>query len=77
MTHICVRKIIIIGSGNGLSPRRRLAIIWTSAWINLSEILIEINTFSFKQMYLNMYSTKWRLFCLGLNELILRIVRDR
>ena len=30
-------------------------------------ILIEINTFSFKKMHLNM-SAKWRLFHLGLNE---------
>ena len=31
MTHICVGKLIIIGSENGLSPDRRQAIIWTNA----------------------------------------------
>ena len=31
MTHICVNKIITIGSDNGLSPGRRQAIIWTNA----------------------------------------------
>ena len=31
MTHICVGKLIIIGSDNGLSPDRRQAIIWTNA----------------------------------------------
>ena len=43
-----------------LSPVRRHAIIWTSAGLlligplgtNFSEILIEIDTFSFKQMQL-------------------------
>ena len=32
MTHICVDKLTIIGSDNGLAPRRRQAIIWTSSW---------------------------------------------
>ena len=49
-THICVTKLTIIGSDNGLSPGRRQAIIWTNAGIllieplgtNFSEILIEI-----------------------------------
>ena len=35
MTHICVGKLIIIGSDNGLSPDRRQAIIWTNAGILL------------------------------------------
>ena len=78
MTHICVGKLIIIGSDNGLSPERRQAIIWTNAgiWLtgplgtNFSEILIEIHTFSFKKMHLKMSSEKWRLFCRGLNVLI-------
>ena len=78
VTHICVGKLIIIGSDNGLSPRRRQAIIWTNAgiWsmgplgINFSEILIEIQRFPFKKMHLKMSSAKLRLFCLGINELI-------
>ena len=64
MTHICVSKLTIIGSDNGLSPGRRQAIIWTNAGIlligpsgaNFSEILIEIDTFSFKKMHLKMMS---------------------
>ena len=40
--------------------------------INFSEILIEINTFSFNKMHLIMSSAKWRLFRLGLNELTLQ-----
>ena len=35
VTHICVRKLTIIGSDNGLSPGRRKAIIWTNAGILL------------------------------------------
>ena len=35
VTHICVSKLAIIGSDNGLSPGRRQAIIWTNAEILL------------------------------------------
>ena len=77
MTHICVSKLTIIGSDNGLSPDRRQAIIWTNTELlligplgtNFSEILIEILTFSFKKMGLKASSAKWRPFCLGLNVL--------
>ena len=77
VTHICVSNLTTIGSDNGLSPGRRQAIIWTNAgmlWIgplgtNLSEIIIEILTFSFKKIHLKMSSGKWRPFCIGLNEL--------
>ena len=70
VTHICVGKLTIIGSDNGLSPVRRQAIIWTNAGIllirplgtNFSEILIGIQTFSFKKMHLKMSSAKWRPF---------------
>ena len=77
VTHICVSKLTIIGSDNGLSPGRRQAIIWTNAGIlliepmgtNFSENLIEILAFSLKQMHLKMSSGKCRPFCLGLNVL--------
>ena len=76
VTHICVSNLII-GSDNGLPPGRRQAIIWTNAGIlligplgtNFSEISIGIQTFSFKKLHLKTSSAKWRLFCLGLNEL--------
>ena len=35
MTHICIRKLTIIASDNGLSPDHCRAIIWTNAGINL------------------------------------------
>ena len=57
--HVCT-----IDSDNGMSARRRWAIIWTNAGIlliwplgtNISEILIEIDIFSFVKMYLKMSS---------------------
>ena len=69
VTHICVGKLTIIGSDNGLSPGRRQAIVWTNAGMlligplgtNLSETLIEIYIFSLKKMHLKM-SAKWRPF---------------
>ena len=33
VTHICIGKLTIIGSDNGLSRGRRQAIIWTNAGI--------------------------------------------
>ena len=66
VTHICVGKLTTIGSDNGLSPGRCQTIFWTNAGIflivplgtNFSEILIGIQTFSFKKMHLKM-SAKW------------------
>ena len=77
MTHICVDKLTIIGSDDGLSPGRYQAIIWTNAGIllieplgtNFSKILIGIHIFSFKKMRLKISSALWRPFCLGLNVL--------
>ena len=77
VTHICVNKLTIIGSDNGLSPGRRQAIIWTNDGIllirtfrtHISEIVSEIHTFSFKKMHFKMSSGKWRPSCLGLNVL--------
>ena len=73
VTHICVDKLTIIGSENGLSPGRRQAIIWTNAngplGTHFSEIFIGIQAFSFKKTRLKMSSAKWRPFCLGLSVL--------
>ena len=78
VTHICVSKLIIIGSDNGLSPVRPQVIIWTNAGIlligplrtNFSEISIEIHIFSFKKMHLKMSSGNWQPSCVGLNVLM-------
>ena len=77
VTHMCISKLAILGSDNGLSPGRRQTIIWTNAgilligplWTNFSEILIEIYTFSLKKIHLKMLSGKWWPFGLGLNVL--------
>ena len=72
--HICVSELgQHFDSDNGLSPIRHHAIIWTSAGNLLietlgtifSEIVIEINTFSFKKMHLKMSFVKWRPYCPG------------
>ena len=70
--HICVGKLTIVDSDNGLSPERRQAIIWTIARTlligplvtNSSQIVIGIH-----EMHLKVSSAKCRPFCLGLNEL--------
>ena len=66
--HICFSRFTIIGSGNGMSPGRHQAIIWTNAGILLvwplgtkfCEKVIKIQIFSFKKML----SVKWWPFCL-------------
>ena len=58
--HICVTRLTIIGSENDMLPAQRQAIIWTNAeilligslGINFNEILIEIETLSFKKIHL-------------------------
>ena len=67
-----------MGSDNGLSPIRRQAIILTNAGglsigpmgTNVSEILIEIQNFSFTKMHLKISFAKWRPFCPGGDELM-------
>ena len=53
VTHICVSKLIIIGSDNGLSPGLRQAIIWNNAGILLIGPLGP-----FKKMHLK--NAKWQ-----------------
>ena len=61
MTHVCVSKLTIIGSDNGLSLGRRETIIWTNDGIlligtlgtNFSEILTEIHTFIQENVFEN------------------------
>ena len=57
--YICISKLTIIGSDNGLSPVQHQAIIWTNTRIllirpNFNEILIEIHLFSFKKIHSKM-----------------------
>ena len=81
MTHTCVSKLTIIGSDNGLSPGRHQPIIRTNAGTlligslgtNFGGILIDILTFSFKEMHFKMSSGKLRPFYLSLNVLTCEI----
>ena len=74
---MCVGNLTIIGSDDGLSPGRRQAIIWTNAGIsligplgtNFSEILIEILTFSFKEMHWKMVAILSRPQCVNITML--------
>ena len=83
MSHICVSKLTIIGSDNGLSPGGRQAIIWTNAGImligplrtNFYGTLIKIHTFSFKKMQLKLSFGKWLPFCLSLHVLTHLVLR--
>ena len=77
VTHICVSKLTIIGSDNGLSPGRRQAMIWTNAVLlsfgplgtNFSQIVFGPQIFSFKKMHLKMSSGKCWSFSPGPNVL--------
>ena len=68
VTHTWAIKSTIIDSDNTLSPGLRQAIIWNKDEIvlfqtygtNVSEILSEINIFSFKKMHLKMSSANGR-----------------
>ena len=77
VTYICVSKLTIIGSNNGLSPGWHRAIIWTNGGIlliwpsgtNFNEMVIEIHPVSFTKCIWK--SCLWNdgHFCLSLNVL--------
>ena len=71
VTRICVSKLNIIGSDNGLSPCLHQAgiLLIGPLGTNFSEILIEIHTYSFMKMLLKTSSAKCLPFHLGLNVL--------
>ena len=74
---LCVNKLTIFGSDNGLSSGRHQAIIWTNAGIlsigpprNKLQWNLNLNSYIFikENSFWNVV-WKWRPFCLGLNEL--------
>ena len=78
MTHICVSKLTIIGSYNGLAPGRRQTIIWTNDGILLKGPLGKklqwnfnrnSNIFIHENALENVVCEKRRPFCLGLGVL--------
>ena len=80
VTHICVSKLTIIGSDNGLSPGRRRG-HYLNQWWNIvnSNLRNKLqwnprqNSFIFIQKMHLKLSVKGRLFSLGLNELNLEV----
>ena len=64
VTHLCVSKLTILISDNGLSSGRRQAIIWTNVGILLIGTLktnfSEIHTLSFTKIHFKMSSAKWQ-----------------
>ena len=76
--HICISKLTVMGSGNGLVSGWCQAIISTNDGIlligllgtNFNEISIKIHIFSVKKIHFKMLSEKWHPFCVGLNMLI-------
>ena len=71
-------NLVGVGSGNGLSPVRRQAIIGTNVGLlsigaletNISEIWIEIQNFSLKKMHLKILSAKLATIFSGGDELL-------
>ena len=59
VTHICVSKLNIVGSDNGLSPGRRQAIIWTNTGI----LLIWPLGTNFIEMFIFFHSRKCTWKC--------------
>ena len=59
MTHICISKLSIIDSDNGLSPGRRQAIIWTNVGLLLIERFgTKLWNIPLKNLYLKVSSAK-------------------
>ena len=84
VTHMCVANPTVIGSDNGLSPSRRQAIIWSNAGIlsigpkrpHVSQWNFNRNAYIFiKKMHFKRPLAKSRPFCLGLNVLILPVLK--
>ena len=69
--------LVTIGLGIGLVPLWHQVSTWTNAVLlsiarskkKISEIIIKIQQFSFKNMHSNMMSEKWWPFCPDLNVL--------
>ena len=71
VTHVCVGKLITIGSENGQAIIRTNAelLLIRTLGAHFNETLSKIHTFSFKEMNLLMSPVKWRQVCLSLNML--------
>ena len=79
LTHMCIGNLAIIGSHNGLSPGQCQAIVRINAGIlligpfgtNVSEISIEVHTFSMIEMHIKNVILKMAVICLSLGVLMM------
>ena len=79
--YICVIKLSITGSDNGMSPDWHQAIIWTIDGIlligpvgtNFNEIIIRIHAFSFRKVHFKMLTGIWGPFCLLITHWLLLV----
>ena len=67
VTHICVSKITIIGSDNGLSPGRRQAIIWTNENV-LENVICEMASILSRPQRVKWLIT-WALYKVGTGKI--------
>ena len=67
--HGCVNNGARLCASARLCRGSPVALLIRPLGTNFNEILIEIHTFSFKNIHLKMFSGKWRPFCLSLNVL--------
>ena len=58
VAHICIGKLTIIGSDNGLSPERRQAIIWTNAGLLLLTWPLGTNSIEVSIEFKHLHSRK-------------------
>ena len=83
VTHICVCKLTIIGSDNGLLPGQHQTIIWTNAGIlligplgtKLQWNVFEIQTCSFNKLQVKMASILSRSQCVKWTAIIKCIIK--
>ena len=67
VTHICISKLTIISSDNGLAPTNAAILLIGPVRTNFREIVIKTQTFSLKKIHVKRLSGKWQPFCLALN----------
>ena len=72
VTHICISKLTIISSDNGLAPTDAAILLIGPVRTNFSEIVIKTQTFSLKKIHVKVSFGKWQPFCLALNVSIVQ-----
>ena len=78
--HICISKLTIIGSDNGLLPGRHQAIIWTNTGILLSgkenafeNVIYEMEASSSRPQCVHLFGCEARIFCTKYSMIIIAL----